>query len=388
MTKNRAARFADASGQTIVVLDRSGTPIGRTYPRRAKGLVKKCRAEYASDDTIRLYADCPMYDDTEEHTMEINEKTITVSGNADAAADTAAEKQIHYLYFEPREWEVNPDTVNQTKSERFFMEAPFDRTMREVLSLGTWGHEWCEIISRNLPLVKGTEYEFVFWLNGGENDRFNEMCQFQVVFTDRPNDVSYRDWEQRLCYKLNRSYMKPLKKYKGWELYSIPFTVSGEFTQLRFVSQYAPMTLLHADSPESYDGLEDVTDEYEDLRPQRHNIVFEDGWPTNTMYATKVLAKRAQNADGQNEPGGGNGAAAGSFRNLLDMDEISCRIVEQIADSIDMDVISRRIADSIDMNEIAGQIAGNIDIDDISEQIAERIDMDELVKQIIRSAKQ
>lgn len=397
MTKNRKAASADVSGQTVTVLDRNGTPIGRTYPRRAKGLVKKCRAEYASDDTIRLYADCPMYNDTEEHTMEINEK-INYGENAETAAKVKPEEQINYIYLEPREWRVNPDTANQTKFERFFMETPFGEDMQEVLSLGAWSGEWCEIISRNLPLVKGTKYNFVFWLNGGENDRFNERCEFHVIFTDRPEDVSYRDWEQRLCYKLNRGYTKPLRKYKGWELYSIPFTVSEEFTQLRFVAQYAPMALLHADSPEAYAGLENIPDEYEGLRPQRHNIVFEDGWPTNTGYATRVLASIAENK-GEPDGSGRNhgGGAAFPFSKLIDMDDLAEQIAEnidtddiaeQIADSINMDEISRRIVRSIDMDEIAEQIAENIDMGEISEQIAENIDMDEIVKRIVRSARE
>lgn len=395
MTKNRKAASAGASGQTITVLDRNGTPIGRTYPRRAKGLVKKCRAEYASDDTIRLYADCPMYNDTEEHTMEINEK-INYGENADTAAAVKPVEQINYIYLAPREWRVNPDTANQTKFERFFMETPFGDDMQEVLSLGAWSGEWCEIISANLPLAKGTKYNFVFWLNGGENDRFNERCEFQVIFTDRPEDVSYRDWEQRLCYKLNRGYTKPLKKYKGWELYSIPFTVVGEFTQLRFVAQYAPMALLHADSPEAYAGLTDILDEYDGLRPQRHNIVFEDGWPTNTRYATRALALASKAEDGDEPDGSGRNQGGGfPFSKLIDMDDLADQIAEnidtddiaeQIADSINMDEISRRIARSIDMDEIAEQIAENIDIDEISGQIAENIDMDEIVKRIVRSA--
>lgn len=352
MTQNREAQRA--LRQTVTVLDPDGKPVGRTYPRRAKGLVKKCRAEYASDDTIRLYADCPMYDDTEEHTMEINENIIQKENMEPAAAAPA--EQTNYIYLEPREWRVNPDTANQTKFERFFMETPFGGEMQEVLSLGTWSYDWCEITSRNLPLAKGVRYNFVFWLNGGENDRFNEHCELHVIFTDRPEDVSYKDWERRSVYKLNRCYMKPLKKYKGWELYSIPFKADGEFTQLRFVAQYAPMALLRAERPEAYSELKDITDEYEGLRPQRHNIVFEDGWPTDKFYATRVLAAKAQN---EGEQGGPDEARCGTspFAGLIDMDDI------------------------------AERIADNIDIDDIAEQIADSIDTDEIVKRILKSVK-
>lgn len=87
-------------------------------------------------------------------------------------------------------------------------------------------------------LRPNTEYHFVFWLNGGENDCSDETCTFEVLFTDNSMRTSESDWEQRLCYKLNRSYIKPLKRYKGWELYDIPFnTNERKYTQLRFASQ-------------------------------------------------------------------------------------------------------------------------------------------------------
>lgn len=353
MTKNREAISADESRQTVTVLDSSGVPIGKTYPRRAKGLVKKCRAEYASDDTIRLYADCPMYDynNTEEHTMEIKE---------------------NYIYLNPREWRVNPDTAGQTTFQRFFMQTPFESEMKETLSLGTWGGNWSEIISRNLPLSKGEKYSFVFWLNGGENDRFNEVCELHILLTDTPDGVRYSDWENRLCYKLNRSYIKPLKRYKGWELYSISFTADQEYAQLRFVAQFAPMALLSAEAPEAYAGLEDVVDEYDGLRPQRHNIVFEDGWPTNRPYATRILSRAAQ------EGGNGDSRDKFSLRDFVDVEEIA----GQIADDIDIDEIAEQIADGINVSEISKQVADSIDMDEVAEQVADTIDMDELAEKL------
>lgn len=40
--------------QRITVLDESGNVIGDTYPKRAKGLVKKGRALYVDETTICL----------------------------------------------------------------------------------------------------------------------------------------------------------------------------------------------------------------------------------------------------------------------------------------------------------------------------------------------
>ena len=40
--------------KNIIVTDENGNVIGRTYPKRAQGLVKNGRAEYVSDCMIRL----------------------------------------------------------------------------------------------------------------------------------------------------------------------------------------------------------------------------------------------------------------------------------------------------------------------------------------------
>ena len=52
--------------QTVCVLDEQDTVIGYTYPNRAKGLIKKRRAEFVSDNAIRLYRQCPTYENMED----------------------------------------------------------------------------------------------------------------------------------------------------------------------------------------------------------------------------------------------------------------------------------------------------------------------------------
>ena len=54
------------NSQTVRVWDEQGAVIGYTYPKRAKGLVKKCRAEFVSDKEIRLNKQCPTYENMEE----------------------------------------------------------------------------------------------------------------------------------------------------------------------------------------------------------------------------------------------------------------------------------------------------------------------------------
>lgn len=333
---------------TVTVFDDGGEKIGLTYEKRAKGLVKKGRAVYLPDGNsgkaIRLTAaDCP--------TCESMEDTMS---NINTASNT------NYIFFNPREWMQLPDIQNPCSEifSRFFISSPFGDGMAEVVSTGNWRWDWCEITNGMTQLEPNTEYHFVFWLNGGENDRSDETCMFQVIFTDNSMRANESDWEQRLCYKLNRSYIKPLKRYRGWELYDIPFTTSSrKYTHLRFAAMRAPMAIMAAESPEFYENLEDELDEFASERPQRHNIIFEDGWPTNTGYATERLKRARRDSQAQ--------STERSDGNPIDMDELS----EMIAESI-----NGRIAESIDMDEIAASMMGMVDMGEIVRLIKESME--------------
>lgn len=196
---------------------------------------------------------------------------------------------IHPLFFHAREWTLNPERSHNV-GERTFITG-FEGELVEAFTIGSWttqNREWTEIISPVWTLERNTRYSFTFWLNGGENDRGgDEVCQMHILF-DNNN-------EQVLIYKLNRNYIRPVKKINGWNLYEIVFTTEGDAcTQIKFVASGAYATIMPAHSKEAYGHLEDVLDEFEDLRPQRHNIVWGDGWPVNVWYSTREL-KRQRN---------------------------------------------------------------------------------------------
>ncbi len=252
---------------TVRVFDKNGAEIGSTYPRRAAGLIKKGRAQFVNDFDIRLTAS-DVSDNTEEIKMDNN------------IINNVSETKVNRLYFNPREWSLLNSGDNKG-GYRTFINGP-DGELSESFIIGDWGWNWTEIGSKTLMLQKNTRYEFVFWLNGGENDQNNETCQFAVLFNN--------DYDNRLIYNLNRNYIKPLKKANGWELYKIPFvTGDNEYTQLRFMAMRAYMTVMSAGDPEAYADLQDTVDEFEGKRPQRHNIVFSDGWPMNVWYSTENL---------------------------------------------------------------------------------------------------
>ncbi len=194
-----------------------------------------------------------------------------------------AQQVINKLYFNAREWHFNKDCPKNT-GNRSFMEGP-DGVIAEAFTIGNWGYDWTEICTKQLVLPKNTLHTFTFWLNGGENDNNNEVCRFEVIFNN--------DYENRYTYNLNRSFIKPLKKLNGWELYEIPFyTENNEYTELRFVAQRAYMTVLAAKDASEYANLADTPDKFEQYRPQRHNIVFADGFPTDEWYSTRELERR------------------------------------------------------------------------------------------------
>lgn len=276
MTKNGVC----AGRQTIRVLSPDGSEVGSTYPKRAAGLVKKGRACYVNDFVIRLNM---------SDTIQISE-VIKMDNNMNIETENRQEENKGLkLYFDARKWKFNRD-CSKNVGGRSFMEGP-DGELAEAYMIGDWGYNWTEIVSETLLLPKNTDCSLTFWLNGGENDHNDEVCRFEVIFNN--------DYEGRYTYNLNRNYIRPLKKLNGWELYEIPFkTLDNEYTQLKFVAQRAYMTVMAAKDFSAYAQFEDNPDPFESERPQRHNLIFEDGFPKNSWYSTAALEKVHQNQSG------------------------------------------------------------------------------------------
>ena len=282
--------------KNVTITDENGTYVGTTYPKRAKGLVKNGRALFVDDCTIRLSGK------TEPSEDILNQSEV---------------KQMNYIYFNPREWSSEQTQYNtqyqngngfyhqtpyrQADVERSFIN-DFDGSLIESLMFGGWDDAYVRVSSGNFSLQPDTENCFVFWLNGGENDKNSEICQLQIIFFNNPSDC--------YTYKLNRNYIKPLLHRQGWELYSIPFKTpfseqTSVDTRFSFVAGNAPMAVKPAKDLSFYQDWEDEPDEFAGSRPQRHNLVFEDGWPTIHMYggdkySTEVLRqKRGSGFSGQ-----------------------------------------------------------------------------------------
>lgn len=355
MTKNEASAH-----QTVTVLSQDGEHIGLTYPRRAAGLVKKGRARYVNDSMIRLesVSDAAITEDIKMDNINTLNENKPVQ-----------EQPVNRLYFNAREWSFNKDCQKSNVGSRSFMQGP-DGTLAEAYTIGDWGYNWTEIVTKSLILPKNTMHTFTFWLNGGENDNNNEVCRFEIVFNN--------EYEERYTFNLNRNFIKPLKKVNGWELYEIPFmTADNEYTQLRFVAQRAYMTVMTAKPIEEYAALPDTVDEFESERPQRHNIIFADGWPANTWYSTRALREkhnRSANVPEKHEPS--FHAAEELMTQAHALNGMVSFATDEITEKLDgisglYASLGEEIGNAVS-RAISGRDPGDIDIDDICSDIMDK----------------
>ncbi len=277
--------------KNVVVTDEFGNKLDYTYPKRARGLIKSGRARLVSENEIRLVRPtslCPSNSDLEDFLMQninngenvqdivnfvnqVDKELIFENVNEEVQKPKA-------IYFNAREWRFNP-ICNSNVGERAMI-TDMNGEINEAWCIGDWKRNWTEIQTESLTLEKNTDYVFTFWLNGGENDRHQETCQLQIIF-DEDDDNRYNS-------KLNRSFIKPVKQYKGWVLFEIPFkTQSNGTTRLKFAVMDAHMAILPAKDKETYKLL--PNEKIDPRIPQRHNIVFEDGFPRDSDWSYLVF---------------------------------------------------------------------------------------------------
>lgn len=282
-----------------------------------------------------------------------------------------ASDKLKQLYFNAREWKPSKE-CDKTVFTRSFISDPFGN-LTEAYTIGDWNYNWSQIETKDLILEKDTDYEFVFWLNGGENDRNNEVCRFEIMFDN--------DYDGRYVYNLNRHYIKYLKHYKGWYLYSIPFNTGDAcYTKLRFISQASYTTIIKADPVESYNDLP------EDLPPkglpQRHNIWFSEGFPRNASWSSKAFPDMQNNDSKQKRENYSDEMDFSDFNDISDIGEKISKIMQdkfgnnskygKLADIV-RERIEEELEDELDPDDLADELMDEIDVDSIREQIIQQI---------------
>lgn len=203
------------------------------------------------------------------------------------------------LYFCPDLWRLDAQVATTIGGKTEVK--GFDGKTVEAWQLADWCYNW-STIRTEITLEPGAEYTLNFWLCGGENDRYDEICQLEVFAED--------EHENREIFKLNRGFTKPVLYKNGWYLFSVPFTAPAARTVLRFNIMGAITTLAQADALETYAAL---TPDAENLdKPQRYNIVFPEGWPKSdsddalcfTLGGSTVRVTRKQLKTGAKIAGG------------------------------------------------------------------------------------
>lgn len=159
----------------------------------------------------------------------------------------------------------------------------FDGEEADCWQIANWNWDWSTLIGE-FTLDKNEDYIFCFWLNGGENDRYDEVCDIEIWLDE--------DYENRTTYKLNRNNFMPALVKNGWYLFCVPFkTAENEKTTIRFNAMGAYTTITASKNPIEYENVE--SDEVDAKAVQRANVVFENGFPPQEKkWEFKVLGKK------------------------------------------------------------------------------------------------
>ena len=331
--------------KNIIVTDVNGKQIGVTYPKRAKGLVKNGRAEYAGDREIRLK-------DTRTPTVDIDTEEVNMS---------------KVINFNARDFKFDDDCKTNVGVRGFMT---FGGSNNEVWEIGDWGWNWTQITRDITGLEKNTDYVFRFAMTGGHTDDDKEVSLVNIfrlgelVKTDDENDqfisipqeeieplgdyhdpnesagecnknnadsnpntdktavtgasekplYRYKDqeeqeraWDERYTYCIGKSRFEPVisKRDKTGMLrvFELPFN-TGEYENWRIiiVAQYAVARFFTAGANESYSELEDLS--FEQWRRERtEQLAYE---RQMTMDPMGMKGRRAAEA-GRIKSNPGNG---------------------------------------------------------------------------------
>ena len=222
--------------KNFIVTDVNGKIIGSTYPKRARGLVKNGRAEYAGDHTIRL---------KNTHVPAVNNITEEI-------------KMSKVIDFNAREFRfdetcrsLDGDEVNA--GMRAFVTMSFGNT--EVWEIGDWCWTWSQIRC-DLKLEKNTDYVFRFAMEGGVCDTDDAVTIAHIT----PRD----NWEQRYSYLLDHNKFMPVICKKDGDgllrIFELPFnTGDDEEWIIYLVAQHAVARFFAPVSAEITDSLPDIT---------------------------------------------------------------------------------------------------------------------------------
>ena len=216
--------------KNFIVTDEFDNRIGLTYPKRAQGLIKHGRAEYVSDDRIRLLKGA--------HAPSANN-------------DTEDFKMSNIINFNAQEFKFDEDC--QSAGSRMFI-SDFNGENVQAFEIGDWDWTWSQI-KCGKQLEPNTDYVFRFAVQGGVNNTGDGQSHFIIIHD--------KDYDNRLEYPLERSRFKPVLSKKSEDgllrVYEIPFNSGSGNVRFIFTALHFVETIMPAYELEVYAELEDQT---------------------------------------------------------------------------------------------------------------------------------
>ena len=227
--------------KNVTIIDESGRKIGETYPKRAKGLIKKGRAEYVSDFIIKM---------PDTHVP-------TVADNIETMEDKNMSKVIG---FDARGFQIDPTCKGNNIANRMFVTDALGNNV-EVYEIGDYGSNWTQI-SYEMPVEKNEDFEFLFAMTGDIDAQNNQSAKCNFIVMPIHEEDSDKDWDNRYQYSLLHRDYKPTmeKEWNGSSIrfYRIPFN-TGDAARIRFVfvAFQRPYKVFPVKNFEEYNSLED-----------------------------------------------------------------------------------------------------------------------------------
>ncbi|MCR5206493.1 MAG: hypothetical protein K6E47_15810 [Lachnospiraceae bacterium] len=255
--------------KNVRIIDKDGNVIGFTYPKRAKGLVKKGRAE------------------------PVNENCIMITDTQVPAVVDSINTEVHNMSkvigFEARGFQIDPTCKGNNVANRMFVTDALGNNV-EVYEIGSYGSDWTQI-SYEMPVEKNEDFEFLFAMTGDidANNSPSVQSNFiimpihekpKVLLEDLRNgeeshsaaskaeddDPGKNDWDNRYQYSLlHRDYRPTMEKvWNGSSIrfYRIPFN-TGDADKIRFVfvAFQRPYKIFPVKNFEEYSKLPDFNSE-------------------------------------------------------------------------------------------------------------------------------
>ena len=227
--------------KNVTIIDESGNVIGETYPKRAKGLVKKGRAEYVNDFTIKM--------------PDTHVPTVAYDND-----NTEVRYMSKVIGFEARGFQIDPTCKGNNIANRMFVTDALGNNV-EVYEIGDYGSNWTQI-SYEMSVEKNEDFEFLFAMTGDIDADNNQSAKCNFIIMPIHEADPDKDWDNRYQYSLlHRDYKPTMEKvWNGSSIrfYRIPFN-TGDADKIRFVfvAFQRPYKVFPVKNFEEYKALED-----------------------------------------------------------------------------------------------------------------------------------